>query len=333
MNQLPERPQFSIIIPCYNHEQFLARAIESVLSQAVACEIIVVDDGSQDASRHIAAAFGEVVRLAVQTNQGVSAARNHGLHLASADWIVFLDSDDFLLPGALSRMAGVITQDPQADVVYGGTRIVDEVRGPVRDILPCDLSTNPLERLLASNVLTTGSLCIRREFCERVGPLDTAINHMEDWDYWIRLAAAGARFQRISEPVVAYRKHGLGSSLQYRNMVRGVRYVLTKHKQLARRSWRTWWARQCGRRAMRYFCWRQLLLPQLTREFRQGRWSSVVGQLAAAVTQDRQSLQFFLWELWLLTIAAQCVRTVEVCEPLKSGPLVPDHRKLGQTLR
>src|SRR5215204_1671374 len=94
-------PLVSVVIPCYKQAHFLGEAIESVLAQSYPnFEIIVVDDGSPDNTSEVAASYPRV-RLVRQENQGLSAARNSGLSRSEGEYVVFLDADDRLLPGAL----------------------------------------------------------------------------------------------------------------------------------------------------------------------------------------------------------------------------------------
>jgi glycosyltransferase involved in cell wall biosynthesis len=101
-------PLFSIVVPVYNRAALVARALESCLAQDFHdYEIIVVDDGSVDGSAEVVAAFSDprIRLLRHDKNRGVGPARNSGVAVANGDWIVCLDSDDELLPGALAAMA------------------------------------------------------------------------------------------------------------------------------------------------------------------------------------------------------------------------------------
>src|SRR5215211_9350661 len=96
----------SVVIPCYNQAHFLGEAIESVLSQSYRnFEILVVDDGSTDNTSEVASRY-ERVRIVRQENRGLSGARNRGLREAKGEYVVFLDADDRLLPGALEASLG-----------------------------------------------------------------------------------------------------------------------------------------------------------------------------------------------------------------------------------
>ncbi len=120
-------PRFSVIIPAFNAAATLARAIESVRAQSwPAHEIIVVDDGSSDATAQVAAGFGDAVRLIRQPNRGVSVARNAGAAAASGDWLAFLDADDWYAPDRLRLHAEWIAEDPALDCLTGDYEYRDE---------------------------------------------------------------------------------------------------------------------------------------------------------------------------------------------------------------
>ena len=101
-------PMLSVIVPCYNGEAFLARAVESALAQSFRdLEIILVDDGSTDGSSAMCdryAALDPRVRVIHQSNAGLSAARNAGIAAAQGEYIAFLDADDYLMPDAYEKL-------------------------------------------------------------------------------------------------------------------------------------------------------------------------------------------------------------------------------------
>ncbi len=126
------KPRFSVVIPAYNAAATLARAIESVRAQTwPAHEVIVVDDGSSDATAEVAARFGDEVRLTRQPNQGVAAARNRGAREASGDWLAFLDADDWYAPDRLRLHAEWIAEDPTLDFLTGDYEYRDEAGTPL----------------------------------------------------------------------------------------------------------------------------------------------------------------------------------------------------------
>ena len=119
-------PRFSVVIPAFNSAATLARAIESVRAQNwPAHEIIVVDDGSTDATAEIAAGF-DGVRLIRQKNSGVSVARNAGAAAATGDWLAFLDADDWYAPDRIKLHAEWIAEDAALDCLTGDYEYRDE---------------------------------------------------------------------------------------------------------------------------------------------------------------------------------------------------------------
>src|SRR4051812_26931964 len=115
-----QRPLISVIIGVFNGEPYLREAIESVLAQTYSpVELIVVDDGSEDATGALATGFGRRLHYVRQPNGGMGAARNTGLSLATGDYLAFLDADDRFLPDKLERQMAVFEADPSVDMVFG----------------------------------------------------------------------------------------------------------------------------------------------------------------------------------------------------------------------
>lgn len=116
---VPKEILISAVIPAYNREKTIARAIDSVLAQEhPASEIIVIDDGSKDNTREVVKGYGEKVRYIYQDNAGVAAARNRGVSEAKYEWIAFLDSDDYWLPHHFKHIADVMRVTEEKAVLY-----------------------------------------------------------------------------------------------------------------------------------------------------------------------------------------------------------------------
>ncbi|NEP81377.1 MAG: glycosyltransferase family 2 protein, partial [Okeania sp. SIO3B3] len=132
-------PRVSVIIPVYNGDRYISQAIESVLVQTYrSYEIIVIDDGSTDNTRLVLEPYIEDIRYVYQENQGVSAARNHGIDLARGELIAFLDADDFFLPDKLTGQVGVFDAQPNLGIVHSGWRRVDRDGETIKDETPWD---------------------------------------------------------------------------------------------------------------------------------------------------------------------------------------------------
>src|SRR5438045_2909770 len=117
---LSPKPLFSVIIPVYNGEKYLTSAMQSVFNlKAEALELIVVDDGSTDATADILSSFVDRVRYVVQPNRGPAAARNRGLQCARGEVIGFLDADDLWTPNILTRAFAFLLSHPEVDIVQG----------------------------------------------------------------------------------------------------------------------------------------------------------------------------------------------------------------------
>lgn len=190
ISQSPSRPLISVIIPVYNGERFLAEAIESVLQQNDApLEIIVVDDGSTDATAQIATRFGKQVHYLYQLNQGPAAARNRGLARARGEWIAFLDSDDRWAVGRLHRQLELAHAYPAATMIWGMLQVIrqtEQASLPLQDVGKPMLQTQ------------LGSVLIRRTLFDpnEVGMLDESLYTNDDVDWFCRL------FERHSEMVI-----------------------------------------------------------------------------------------------------------------------------------
>jgi glycosyltransferase involved in cell wall biosynthesis len=199
---------YDVVIPCHDRAHVVADAVASVLEQDHApTRVIVVDDGSRDDSagviRALAAAHERVEAVILPRNVGASQARNTGAGLCAAPWIAFLDSDDVWLPGAARALL-----DPRHaidhDIVAGHFARVENGGAPAEP--ECGWDGACIRRGLASGgVIGPSWSIVRRKTVERVGGFDPSFHNCNDWDFYTRAAAAGARFARIDACVALYR--------------------------------------------------------------------------------------------------------------------------------
>ena len=178
---------FSVIIPVYNRETHIARAIASILAQEDArLEIIVVDDGSTDRTAEVVKAITDArVKYHYQENKERGAARNTGIAHASGDFITFLDSDDEFLPGHLSGAKKFIEQNAAYKVFCTMFRTVYENKTVIHP-LPPDIR----RKLIRENFLSCNGVFLSAEIVRELKfNEDRTMAGLEDWEYWLRIAS------------------------------------------------------------------------------------------------------------------------------------------------
>ena len=153
-------PKISVIIPVYNTESYITRVIESVIAQMfIDYELILVDDGSTDASGEIcdrfAAKYSRWVRVEHTENHGVSAARNNGIDLATGEWITFIDSDDYILPQYLQNLYNNAEKYNSDFVMTGIVRRYEEkpIEDVVREWPECVVTRDEIEKLYEQEIM------------------------------------------------------------------------------------------------------------------------------------------------------------------------------------
>ena len=202
----PILPDYDVVIPCYNRAHVVADAVASVLAQQPAPRrAVVVDDGSSDGSaciiRALAAAHAAVEAMILPRNGGASGARNAGVALRGAPWVAFLDSDDVWLPGAAHAL---LSRAEQLDTVVGYFARVEGDAAPGEP--ECGWDGEDIRRGLASGgVIGPSWSIVRRDTVMAIEGFDPSFHNCNDWDFYTRAAADGARFGLIEETVALYR--------------------------------------------------------------------------------------------------------------------------------
>lgn len=181
-------PCISVIIPTYNRCWILKEAIDSVLSQEYTdFEIIVVDDGSNDATAALLSAYGDQITTIYQENRGVSAARNAGILMAKGKYVAFLDSDDMWLPEKLSCQVDFFQSYAEAVICQ-----TDEIwiRNGVR-VNPKNRHKKPsgmiFEPSLQLCLVSPSAVMIKKSLFDAVGLFNEAFPACEDYDLWLRI--------------------------------------------------------------------------------------------------------------------------------------------------
>lgn len=202
----------SAVIPAKNVAAYVGETIVSALAQGEVTEVIVVDDGSTDNTISIVRAIRDPrLRLMTNDSAGVSAARNLGARHASGEWLLFLDADDRMRPGAVAALLAAARGAPRAVLVYGDYNTIDSEGRQIgrRDLLKGRRkpSGDVLTRLAAGNFIVNGGIALARaEAFRAIGGFDTSLRYCEDWHCWCRLAAIG-EFEFASKLLLDYRLH------------------------------------------------------------------------------------------------------------------------------
>jgi glycosyltransferase involved in cell wall biosynthesis len=195
----------SIVIPAYNHADFLAQAIESVLAQDYPdIELIVLDDGSTDATPQVLTRYAGRFFWETQTNMGQAATLNKGWTMARGAILGYLSADDVLRPECVR--AAVEVFEAHADVVltYCDFELIDPRLRIIRTIHAEEFD---YRRMVVDFVCAPGpGVFLRRSAFEAAGGWDPALRQMPDYEYWLRLGLAGV-FKRIPRTLAAFRVH------------------------------------------------------------------------------------------------------------------------------
>lgn len=189
------QPSIAVVIPCWNAERWIGRAVQSVLKQDYpALEIIVVDDGSADQSPAIVRSFGEQVTCVCGPNRGACAARNRGMELARSEYVLFLDADDYLVGQYVASLAA--EAEATVDLVIGGYARRDEsgalsATAAYENIAD---STALISKYLETFLQTSGFLW-RKSFLEAGGGWDERLTMYQDADLALRMFLRRPKFR------------------------------------------------------------------------------------------------------------------------------------------
>ena len=202
--------QFSIITPSFNQGRFIRDCIESIkIQEQVDFEHIVLDACSTDETISILKTYPHLQWVS-EPDKGQTDAINKGFLRAKGDWLMWLNADDYLMPGTLSKVAQFATQHPEADVIYGDMFYVREDGGILRDKREPVFSFNML--LFYGPFIPSTSTFYRRRVVVEGFLLDAQYKVCMDFEYYLRLAHAGFRFVNLPERLACFRLHGANVS-------------------------------------------------------------------------------------------------------------------------
>ncbi|MFZ0391303.1 MAG: glycosyltransferase, partial [Calditrichia bacterium] len=201
----------SIVIPVYNREKYLTQAINSALDQTYPnFEVVVVDDGSDDGTAGIIHEFNsDKLRYIRKLHSGAPDTRNRGIREARGEYILWLDSDDILLPIALENHIRCLQEYPDAQILYGDLIIFSRESGAQRVLSYPEWHgrTNELiSRLLQENCIPNPGTLVKKSCYEKAGVYSTEFPRAHDYEWWSR-AAGEFTFKHIGNIVLKWRWH------------------------------------------------------------------------------------------------------------------------------
>lgn len=218
-----------VIVPCYRYGRFLRECVRSVLAQSVTeVRVLVIDDASPDNTAEVTAVLmredSRVSFLRHTTNKGHIATYNEGIEWASADYLLILSADDYLLPGALTRSVNLMDAHPHVGLTFGKvielsdsnrTRQIMTVAN-IANKADCRILTGSefIELSGSDNVVRTPSAVVRTQLQKRVGGYRPELPHTGDMEMWLRLAAH-ASVGILEAYQAVYRRHADNMSLDY----------------------------------------------------------------------------------------------------------------------
>jgi glycosyltransferase involved in cell wall biosynthesis len=226
-------PTVSVIVPAYNVSAYIGAAVDSALAQTYRdIEIVVVDDGSTDGTAAIVASRlsrDDRIRLVRKPNGGLSSARNAALAVARGEFIALLDGDDLWHRRFLEEQLTVFGERPDVALVTGNAFYLGGALDgePVRPV-PDGRHEPTLASILADEEAVFIMTVFRRTVFETIGGFDENLRTNEDYDFWLRAAAAGFRFARNDKPLGVYRRREGSLSAGDVRMIRGILSVYAK---------------------------------------------------------------------------------------------------------
>jgi hypothetical protein len=231
-----------VFVPCYRYGHFLRQCVESVLSQVgVSVRVLIIDDASPDNTAEVAAALASedprVSFIRHSENKGHITTYNAGIDWASADYMLLLSADDYLLPGALSRAAELMDAHPEVGFTFGNVIELGDNGNEVPLKTVIEATHDPDRRILggrelielsgADDLVTTCSAVVRTKLQKHLGGYRHDLPHSGDMEMWLRFAAhASAGFLFAYQGV--YRRHSASMSTGY--------YCISDGRQLFKES-------------------------------------------------------------------------------------------------
>jgi len=241
----PENPAISIIMPSYNHEQFIGDAVASILAQTFQdFELVIVDDSSADGSAKIISGFSDprIRANILDANRGACEAMNVALHMSRGKYIAVCNSDDTWRADKLSRQLEFLEKNDGIGAVFSGVYWIGDDGAPF-STLRLAFSGNVFKQqnrsrwswlrdlIETGNCLCHPSILIRRELYDRAGDYDNRLRQLPDLDMWLRILQRTDIFV-LPDELVGFRIHGSNVSTPNPQTSRR---AINEHRLIARR--------------------------------------------------------------------------------------------------
>ncbi len=225
----------SVIIPAYNSENYIEKAINSVLNQTYQnFEIIIINDGSTDNTEEVIKQFTDSrIKYIYQANQGVSAARNKAIELSDGDYIAFLDADDVWHPEKLQIQLNCFKKNPDINLVYSNIKMIEESTDIefIKNFDNFKTRKNLIKNLILTpfNCPSPSTVLLKKECLPEAGLFDKNLTVGEDLDLWLRIAVKN-NFYCIKKPLATAirRQNGITRTLDPTKAIENNIYILNK---------------------------------------------------------------------------------------------------------
>jgi len=203
-------PLVTVLMSVYNGEDFLAKAIESILGQTFKdFEFLIINDGSRDKSSEIAGKFAQAdrrIRLIEQDNKGLVAALNRGLEEARGTLIARIDADDIAYPNRLEKQVAHMGENPEV-IASGSAITLIDTQGQIIRQIKYPVSTEAVRKqMIDGSKLAHPAVMMRRAVVLKVGAYREVCRPADDYDLWLRLLEVG-EIDNLKEPLLYYRQH------------------------------------------------------------------------------------------------------------------------------
>lgn len=216
-------PSVSIVVPAYNHAPFLSHALDSLLAQDYPnLEVIVLDDGSTDATPQVLESYSGRLRWQRQSNVGQAATLNRGWNMARGEILGYLSADDVLDVSAVSTLVAVLEEEPETVLVYPDYRLLDARGETIKAVHAPEFD---YRAVLATWICPPGpGALFRRPAAEAAGYWDTNLKLVPDYAFWLRLGLQGT-CRRVPKTLADFRVHDASQTFRAAPPERSEEYI------------------------------------------------------------------------------------------------------------